>query len=255
MFLNITGKKTANSRGLSRNPATNKHLSQPYPLEMIDNPLHRETLSSAGTGDGMATIQSPLHDFSKTDRFPPDETHMASQAVPKAADSSRIRPNNRTMSIFLVLNSMIGSGIFNTPFVFRSAGIMATSLLLLGATIFIFLGLVVLVDCRLMLSDSDDLNDLSTLAFVCMGWSGRFLVDWFIFLSGVGSIMSYTVVIGDLATNLLASWGWAFSSTISGFWIVTSIIYVLFVLPLCLRRHFGHFTYISVISMMSVGTF
>ena len=87
-----------------------------------------------------------------------------------------------------------------------------------------------------------------------MGWSGRFLIDFFIFLSGVGSIMSYTVVIGDLATKLLSSWGWVYATTTSGLYTVTSVIYVLFVLPLCLRRHFGHFTYISVISMMSVAT-
>ena len=131
---------------------------------------------------------------------------------------------------------------------------MATISLLLGASLFIYLGLIVLVDMRLMLDGHDELKDLSSLAFVCMGWSGRFLIDFFILLSGVGSIMSYTVVIGELATKLLTSWGWLYASSFSGLCIVTSVIFVLFVLPLCLRRHFGHFTYISVISMMSVAT-
>ena len=57
--------------------------------------------------------------------------------------------NSRTRTVFLMLNTMIGSGVLNQPQVFAKSGIVGALLLFTISGYFIWLGTVVLVDCGL----------------------------------------------------------------------------------------------------------
>ena len=54
--------------------------------------------------------------------------------------------NTRTMSSFLILNSMIGSGIFNQPYVFSQSGVGTGVILLTSASFFVWLGITAMIE-------------------------------------------------------------------------------------------------------------
>ena len=155
--------------------------------------------------------------------------------------------NTRTMSSFLILNSMIGSGIFNQPYVFSQSGVGTGVILLTSASFFVWLGITAMIETGIQTST----YDFSSLGFVCLGQLGANAVDISIIVTGVGSIMSYIAIIGHLSTLLLASWGWTYAAE-RGIYLITSILIFVFVLPFCLYRNFGHFAFISLLSMGSV---
>lgn len=161
--------------------------------------------------------------------------------------ASKFPMNTRLMSAFLILNSMIGSGIFNQPYVFSRSGLGCGILLTSVTALFVWVGMVALIETGVHTST----YDFSTLGYVCLGRLGANAVNLSIIVTGVGSIMSYMAVIGHLSTILLASWGWSFAVH-GGIYLVTSVLILVFVLPFCAYRSFGHFAFISVLSMGSV---
>jgi amino acid permease len=110
--------------------------------------------------------------------------------------------NSRTMSAFLILNSMIGSGIFNQPHVFSQAGLVGATLMLTVTAIFVWIGMISLVEVGIYTST----YDYPSLGQVCLGKMGKRMVNWSIIIMGVGSIMSYIVLLGLFSTTLFASW-------------------------------------------------
>ena len=156
--------------------------------------------------------------------------------------------NSRLMSGFLVLNSMIGSGIFNQPYVFSRSGAGSAILLLTLTSVFVWLGMVAMIETGIHANT----YDFGHLGHACLGRFGGQAVDISIIFTGVGSIMSYITVIGHLASTLLGSWGWGYAAD-GGIYLVTTVLILGCTLPFCVYRSFGHFAFISVLSMGSVA--
>ena len=162
-------------------------------------------------------------------------------------NDTKFQTNTGTMSSYLILNSMIGSGIFNQPYVFSKSGVGYGVILTSVTALFVWLGMVALIEAGVHTST----YDFSSLGYICFGRPGANAVNLSIIVIGIGSIMSYMAVIGHLSTILLASWGWNFAIH-GGIYLVTSLLIIVFVFPFCAYRSFGHFAFISVLSMASV---
>lgn len=100
--------------------------------------------------------------------------------------------NSELMTSFLMLNAMIGSGILNQPQVFQASGIGAALILFTVAAGFIWLSLVVLIECGIA-RGKFDYSELSKAIF---GDMGETLVDVAIVLGNFGALISYLDVIG-----------------------------------------------------------
>lgn len=208
-----------------------------------------EIITVPETSSVVAFVQNPMLDTLETQSEGYAEGHSQLETIPEPnfVDSSVNISNSRVMSAFLILNSMIGSGIFNQPYVFSRSGLGSAILLITVTAAFVYLGIVALIEVSIHTST----DDFSAVGRACFGRAGELAVDISIIISSVGSIMSYIAVIGHLASTLLGSWGWSYANN-DGVYLITSIMIFAFVMPLCAHRYFGHFAFISVLSMGSV---
>ncbi len=157
---------------------------------------------------------------------------------------------NKWITIFLLLNSMIGSGILNQPEVFRKSGILGATVLFAVAGLFIWLGLISLVQCGIEYRKLD----YSSLAKSAFGDVGEYIIDIVIVLNTFGALMSYITVVGGTCSELFISWGCSENNPACSVYFVTSIIISFFVLPFCFNRFYGEMGNVSVISILSIGS-
>lgn len=186
-----------------------------------------------------------------SDQIPGPLAFYADEEQPAAAAAARdhngTRANSRVYSVFLLLNSMIGSGVFNIPHVFRKAGLVSSYFLLTFSAVLVYAGLIVLVAASEQ-NPQKELGDYAALASSLFQtpFAGH-AVDFFIAIVGFGSMMSYISGISSMVHELLTSW-----ESAASVYVVTTVIMVGAVFPLCLQRYYGHFSFISVLSMSSV---
>ncbi len=184
-------------------------------------------------------------DFNNPTIFPSsttDEAEIVSDTLPKGEEG-----NSMLMTGFLMLNAMIGSGILNQPQVFAEAGIGAAIIMFTVAAVFIWLALVVLVECGITRGKFD----YSELAFSIFGGRGEMIVDACISLGSFGATLSYLDIVGGTSSDLLYSWG-CNSSGGCGAYLITALLTLIFILPLCSMRYFGHLAIFSVLSMTAI---
>lgn len=155
--------------------------------------------------------------------------------------------NSKAFIAFLLLNTMIGSGILNQPEVFLKSGILGALFIFAVAGTFIWLGLSCLITCGQEFNKMD-YSDLSAYAF---GTIGEKIVDVLIVLNNFGALLSYLIVVGGTATELFFAWGC--DSEGCNVYYSTSLATVFILMPVCSLRYFGHLTYISVFSVLSIA--
>ena len=61
-----------------------------------------------------------------------------------------------------------------------------------------------------------------------------------------------TSLLGTTISQLLSAWGC--SSVVCDYFFTTIVAVALFVMPVCMFRHFGHLAYISLFSIGAIGT-
>jgi hypothetical protein len=93
--------------------------------------------------------------------------------------------NTPILTIFLLLNTMIGSGILNQPQVFLEAGVVPASVMLVVTAFFTWLGLAALIDTGVAY-EKFDFSDLALFAF---GKWGENLVDVCIAIGNFGAVL------------------------------------------------------------------
>jgi len=152
--------------------------------------------------------------------------------------------NSKHRTVFLMLNTMIGSGILNQPQVFSHSGIFGAFILFALCGYFIWLGCVIILDIGIRLKE-DTFQGLMEKRF---GKVGKVVLDLLIIIGNIGALMSYLTIIGGTLTSLINSWGGGGEG--DNIYLITVIVTTVFVLPLCLTRHFGH---LGVISYVSIG--
>lgn len=102
--------------------------------------------------------------------------------------------NGIIATIFLLLNSMIGSGILVQAYVFRKSGIISVlfEYIIIGSMNYIG------VNTLILLAEKQNIFDYSKLVKSILGNYGECLVDCCIVISGFGSLLSYILIIGKL---------------------------------------------------------
>lgn len=152
--------------------------------------------------------------------------------------------NSKHRTVFLMLNTMIGSGILNQPQVFSKSGIFGAIALFAICGYFIWLGCVIIIDVGLRWK-VDSFQELMEKKF---GKGGKVFLDLLIIVGNIGALMSYLTIIGGTLTSLICSWGG--DGPGDDVYLITVLVTTFLVLPLCLTRHFGH---LGVVSYISIG--
>lgn len=157
-----------------------------------------------------------------------------------------IPSNSPGLTTFLLINTMIGSGILNQPFVFMTSGVIGASVSYVIAAYATWVGLMLLTE----VGNHVKVYEYSGLAHKIYGKNGERIVDISIILFAFGALLGYIVVVGDTLSNLFQSWGCE-SEYCGNFWI-TLLTVTFLVTPFCLIRHFGHFAWLSVFSIATI---
>ncbi len=96
----------------------------------------------------------------------------------------------------------------------------------------------------------ENVLEYSGLAKRAFEKNGERVVDISIIILAFGAQLGYILVVGTTLSSLLSSWG---CNSLACDDILTTIIAVgLFVLPVCLFRHFGHLAWLSLFSVAAI---
>lgn len=154
--------------------------------------------------------------------------------------------NSPSLTIFLLINTMIGSGILNQPFVFYQSGAMGGVLGYFLAASMTWLGLNILTAAGL----KTQIYEYGALTKFTLGRKGEILIDVSIIIGCFGALLGYILVVGSTVSILLGSWGC--NNDACGLYFTTMICVGLFVLPVCMLRHFGHLAILSIFSVFAI---
>ncbi len=176
-----------------------------------------------------------------------DEASERASRLSFASSYSAHHPTNSAMlTTFLLLNSMIGSGILNQPYVFKESGLIGAIIGFIVASLGTFTGLLCLTAAGVHV----DVLEYSGLARKAFDKNGDRLVDISIIILAFGAQLGYILIVGTTLSDLFSSWGCqsSFCGNIS-----TTIFSVIFlVTPVCMFRHFGHLAFLSLFSITAI---
>lgn len=175
-----------------------------------------------------------------------DRVDRASRLSYSSSFSAMNPQNSGWLTSFLLLNTMIGSGILNQPFVFKESGILGGLLGFLIATTATWTGLL----CLTAAGMKEDVLEYSGLARRAFEKNGERLVDVAIIVLTFGSQLGYILIVGTTLSSLLESW--SCDSIVCDDYFTTIISVALFVTPVCLFRHFGHLAWLSLFSIGAI---
>ena len=152
--------------GAPRRPTVNAlHLGTE--LELTDTTDAREKLNIMGMDPD---AQERETDYSEVD---------------EDGNPVKLANNGAALTTFLLLNTMIGSGILNQPFVFRSAGVIGALLGFVLATLSTWLSLNIITDVGIHVK----VLEYSGLAKKAFGRAGITAVDVFIVINAFGALL------------------------------------------------------------------
>lgn len=216
-------------------------------LEGANNPMHRKRTLSGSTG--AYELPERLRSKSFAQQIFDSEGHIANRVRSYShAVTSTEQPtgNSKAHVIFLLVDTMIGSGVLNQPQVFAESGVVGALISLSLCGFFVWVGLVLLVEC----GNACGKFDYSDLAVHTFGFIGEEIVDGLIVLNNFGAVMSYMVIIGGTLSDLFMSWGCTEGGC--SVYLTTSLAIVLFSLPVCMMRFFGNMSSISLFAVFVI---
>jgi amino acid permease len=160
---------------------------------------------------------------------------------------SALHPTNSAyLTCFLLLNTMIGSGILNQPYVFRTSGLLGGLIGFAIAATGTWTGLL----CLTAAGIKENVLEYSGLANRAFEKNGERLVDISIIVLTFGSQLGYILIVGTTLSELLGSWGC--DSVVCNDMFTTIVSVAVFVTPVCMFRHFGHLAWLSLFSIAAI---
>ena len=127
-------------------------------------------------------------------------------------------------------------------------GLVGSFILYAISTFYIWLGLVVLVDC----GERHKLYDYSTLAQHAFGIYGGKIMDLAVIINNFGSLLSYVTIVSGTGSQLVNTWICS-GSEYCGVYFITSYLALFVVLPQCLLHFYGHLGFTSLFSILSIA--
>lgn len=177
--------------------------------------------------------------------------------IPADYVNGKAKPSNEMKDVtFLLISSMIGSGILSQPYCFMKAGIMLVLLLygIIGYGIYLCSHLLVTASEKIIIERNLDPKkfEYADLSYEVLGNVGRYTTDVFITLANFFALVSYVIVIGILMSQVIsteANSDSEFDKVITRPSFDVSVIISVLVVPPCLIRNFGHLTFVSYASI------
>ncbi len=215
------------------------------------NPVHSRDYESQASEHLLENSVGSVHEghFVKSydDKVDEEERAVRNSRLSYASSFSALHPaNSAYLTTFLLINTMIGSGILNQPFVFMESGLLGGLLGYILAATATWTALLCMTETGL----AYNILEYSSLAHRAFDKTGEKLVDLSIIILTFGAQLGYILVVGSTLSSLLDSWGCGFIMCND---IFTTLISVgAFMLPVCLFRHFGHLAWISLFSVAAI---
>ena len=147
--------------------------------------------------------------------------------------------------IMNMLNTIIGAGVVGLPFVFSSAGLCG-GLVLMFFFAFISTYTLKLLIISARMCGQKNYEDLCEYLF---GRKGYYFVSIVMLVFDFGATLSYLIILGDSAAQIIALWGYESRSDRQ---IVVGITSVLVILPTILPRDISKIEKVSAFSIFSV---
>lgn len=147
---------------------------------------------------------------------------------------------------FLLLNSMVGSGVLAQPYCFSNSGIALTIMLYFIIGYITWLG----NDLIIISGEKSRIYDYAQLAEFYMGSWGTYVVDISILFGNYGGLVSYVITIGQLSSNVAEVVLPVNLYTSPGF--LCGVIVTIFVTPTCMIRHYGHIEWAAKVTVFLV---
>lgn len=172
--------------------------------------------------------------------------------LPDDEDETVVIQNSHLATVFLLLNTMIGSGIVVQPYVFSQAGVVVTLWAYLIIGVMIYFG----VDMLIRAAEKVGIYHYSEVAEKVLGPYGRVVVDLSIVINNAGALLSYILIVGSLAAQVIDTIVYGTCSTSHWYChpaFLTVFPIVFFTVPLCLIRSFGHLAIISYVSIAVIA--
>ena len=233
----------------SSHSSSGSSKQQPYLSEALLNGNSGQIEAEAEDNSYIANARHSQQ-YSQPEPAKRDEEHVrniSKISIASVVDYLEKKPtNSASLTIFLLLNVMIGSGILNQPFVFMESGIAGGIVGFLVASSMTWAGLIILNETGVKMG----VYDYSGVAYAVFGKPGEMAIDYSIVINAFGSQLGYVLVVGETLSSLLESWGCESFMCSETSVILFSVI--LLVSPICLLRHFGHFAWLSVFSIAAI---
>lgn len=163
-----------------------------------------------------------------------------------------IPPGGLVASSFTLASSTLGAGILGLPAAFNSMGLVTSLLVLMVVTVLTIFSLWLLARCA-------DATGLRTYSDICRALLGRWpAYAAAIFMLGfcIGGGVSYIISIGDLLTPIFDDD--AVPAVLRTKWgnrLITILIWLLCILPLCLPKNIDSLRHTSIIGVTMVVFF
>lgn len=167
--------------------------------------------------------------------------------IPEDGHEVKVENSNLSTAILLI-NTMIGAGIIVQAYVFSQAGLVSAIFEYIIIGIMIYFG----VEMLAISGENRQIFDYSQLANSVLGNWGKLTVDISVVITNAGALLSYIIVIGSLFENIISE----FSSCNDWYCdvaFVTAMPIIVFTIPLCLIRQFGHLAIISYVSIAVIS--
>ena len=129
---------------------------------------------------------------------------------------------------------------------FKTSGIFGGILGYVIASAMTWLGLNLLTAAGV----KTNIHEYGRLAKHALGHTGEIIIDVSIIIGCFGALLGYILVVGNTLSDLLYSWGC--ESVACDIYFTTISAVGIFVLPICLFRHFGHLAFLSLFSVLTI---
>ena len=197
--------------------------------------------------DGTSTLSEPLHVDTVRDSTPLVSQKskyfyffIPAEWVYKIDHPVNVN-NHALATIFLLLNTMIGAGVFVQAHIFRKSGvvIMLFEYLIIGYLN--LTGCIILMHC----SERKKIYEYSALTEMILGTNGAITVDVCIALGNYGNLIVYILLLGSLLTDVFKHC----SSWYCSVEFLTILPVLTIAVPFCLIRKFGHLSEVAYVSI------
>lgn len=150
---------------------------------------------------------------------------------------------------FNIVNATLGAGLLAIPFALKEAGLIFGILMAGLVACMANFSLIIMVH----LGSKKEIWTYSSFIKYCFGRSGFWIVNLIVAINGLGTMVSYLIIIGDLVSPIAELYlGWHSSGLLKSRTIAIVSSSILVILPLVMYREIGKLSKFSILGVACV---